>query len=1003
MAGNPIKHSDLVKDDGAIRATIEELEALGVAFEQAQAKIKGEAIKVEASIKATAGATKASNEETKKAATEADRLAKAQKALADAQKANAVELEKMKALQREQTQMNKLIAKLNESEAGSYNRLSAQYAINKIALNKMSEAQRYATESGRKLEKETNSLYTEMKRMQAATGQHQLNVGNYGEAVQEVSMNLGEMKRQLRDLRNVSFAGKSEEEITALNKKIGELTDNMADLKAQQDAYGMEFGAAIAGSLKVVSAGVEGLVGSLKILGVENDVLDRLEKQMVNLIAVTQALGAIEDAMQRRTLQTTAAKIKQMFVSAKDTVQKWANTTATAANAKAEAARAVITGKATLATKAAAIAQFIWNKAILANPILAILAGVAALTLGIIALTKSMGQNAKEARRLNIEIESLKGSYVSLESTQEFQLRLMKEQGKADLEIIQQQRKFTAERIAQLQAQYGKYVQLSAAGKLEEEQQSEMFALAKQINDLKNESIILSIQEKNAKADAAKAEKAKSDEEIKSLKEKTEAQKKEQAQREKEQQDANLKELEDYKALQLAHLQANRDTNSETFNQKLEADQKYFESEQTLEKKVLDLKLKYGRINAYEYQAALLLMQQASKEFAAEQEKQATEERQRMRQLRVDTLKKNYDADLKAFDLQQDLAESEFNLVKHTEDEKTKYKLQAEKDRLQKILDLNAAGNKQLSDQELAIIKNQIKAVDNAMADVGKDVKKKDIYEMAGIKLSDEQKEAISTSTSFAMDQLSQYLDKQVEMADRAKELRDSEVENAKSKLDQEIANRNAGYANNVETAQKQYDLALANQKKAEEEQKRALKRQQQIEAIQQAGNLITASAKIWSQLGFPWAIPALAIMWGSFIASKTKAAAATKAYGEGGMEDLVGGSHASGNDIDLGRTSDGKRRRAEGGEILGIIRKSRARQYKRDFAGVVDAMNRGTFEQRFIRADQLTMNQVNAVDTSRLEGDVKAIRRQGETRIYTDGQGNEVQIYKNLKRTILK
>ena len=101
--------------------------------------------------------------------------------------------------------------------------------------------------------------------------------------------------------------------------------------------------------------------------------------------------------------------------------------------------------------------------------------------------------------------------------------------------------------------------------------------------------------------------------------------------------------------------------------------------------------------------------------------------------------------------------------------------------------------------------------------------------------------------------------------------------------------------------------MAKKNQDKALKEQQKAQKQQEAIQTVQQIGNLVTASAKIWSQLGFPFAIPAIAIMWASFAASKVKAAQMTKSaggtetYGEGTVELLEGGSHQSGNDIDLG------------------------------------------------------------------------------------------------------
>ena len=145
--------------------------------------------------------------------------------------------------------------------------------------------------------------------------------------------------------------------------------------------------------------------------------------------------------------------------------------------------------------------------------------------------------------------------------------------------------------------------------------------------------------------------------------------------------------------------------------------------------------------------------------------------------------------------------------------------------------------------------------------------------------------------------------------------------------------------------------------------------------------------------------------MWGSFAAAKIKASQLTKKeYGEGGIEFLDGGSHASGNDIPIGYTKDGKDRRAEGGEALAIIRKTQARKYRKILPGVINALNRGVFEQKYINAYDtggLSINVTNKeADLKTLEADVQELRKQGERRYFTDGKGRVVETYKNLRRT---
>ena len=205
--------------------------------------------------------------------------------------------------------------------------------------------------------------------------------------------------------------------------------------------------------------------------------------------------------------------------------------------------------------------------------------------------------------------------------------------------------------------------------------------------------------------------------------------------------------------------------------------------------------------------------------------------------------------------------------------------------------------------------------------------------------------------------------------------------------------------------------MAKQNQQKALREQERAQKAQQALQTVQQATNLVTASALIWSQLGFPFAIPAIAVMWGSFAAAKIKAAQLTsqgsEEYGEGTVELLQGGSHQSGDDVDLGRKKDGTRRRAEGGEFFAVINKRNSRRFRRYIPDVINSFNDGTFAEKYLKAypqqGGITVMMQQGQDISRLSDDVNAIRRQGERRVYIDQDGNVIEEYKNIKRKILK
>ena len=359
----------------------------------------------------------------------------------------------------------------------------------------------------------------------------------------------------------------------------------------------------------------------------------------------------------------------------------------------------------------------------------------------------------------------------------------------------------------------------------------------------------------------------------------------------------------------------------------------------------------------------------------------------------------------KAIDLQYKLDLAEIDALAISENKKTQMRLQAEKDRLQKLIALYKQNGKTLSKEEIAIMEQQVKNIEEKM----KKNTPKDIYDMLGLNLSDEKKEAINQSFQYALGALDEYMTAWNEAAQRKVDLATQEVDSAQAALDAERQARAEGYASNVAYAQKELDLAKKNQEKALREQQRAQQAQLLMDSVMQASNLITASTKIWAQLGFPWAIPALAVMWGSFAASKIMAFNATRQgteqYGEGTVELLQGGSHQSGDDVDLGRKKDGTRRRAEGGEFFAVINKRNSRRFRKEIPDVIHSLNDGTFAERYMNAyktaDGMTVVEMGSnPDLRMLQDDVSAIREQGERQRYSDGKGTHI-VYKNLHRII--
>lgn len=362
----------------------------------------------------------------------------------------------------------------------------------------------------------------------------------------------------------------------------------------------------------------------------------------------------------------------------------------------------------------------------------------------------------------------------------------------------------------------------------------------------------------------------------------------------------------------------------------------------------------------------------------------------------------------------QEYEQSVFDLKEHSENQIYKMQLKQQKERLKleleaqkALLAIQTGEQRALTEQAIKTLENQIKAIDKKLK---KGKKVSNIWELFGF--DSDAADALQEITDQVLAGLNEIIEARIEAADAALEQAEKEVEASQKYLDYQLEARANGYANEVETAQKELALNKKKEEEAIKEKKKAQEAQDRINTLTQISSLITATANIWSALGgIPIVGPALAIagiaaMWGSFAFSKIKAAQIAKeSYGEGTVELLRGGSHQSGHDVDLGTKPDGTRRRAEGGEFFAVINKRNSRRYRDVIPDVIKSFNDGTFAAKYMGAynqlGQFAMATAPATDVSRLERDVEAIKKQNETRVYIDKQGNTIISYKNLTRKL--
>lgn len=1216
---NPIKYSDLISPDNSITDLIKQLDELSDTYTNALKNIKAEAIQLAEILKKVSGATEDGRKTTKKAADDAERLARAQRDLAFAESENAKKLAELKLAQQEANQINKLIVKINQSAEGSYNRLSAQYSLNKIYLNNMTKAERENTEEGRKLVAQTKEIYEEMKRLQEATGKFQLNVGNYTEASDAI-IAYGDKLKETLGLNSAfgesllalgrggaeskavftaigdgakalgktllgllsnpvflaiagitaagaafkwwydynaglveatrltqQFTGKSGDDLKAFRNEVQAVADSFnADFRETliaTNALSKQFGISANEALQLVKDGF--LAGG----DANGEFLDTLKEypayfkeagisadQFVAIVTQTNKMGifsdkgvdAIKEANLRLREMTTATAAaldgigisseqvqkdlqtgtKTTFDVIQDVSAKLAELPDNAATVGAAIAdifggpgedaglqylrtlKDISTNMDEVKGKAGVLAQLqeeqLQSQIELQNALSGLFdatggnfetlttqakvfvnQGLTAIIKGVIDVANYFIELYNESVLIraiwNGIVAGFKTTFDTLGNLFGFFIDIVKATGTALKGAFTLDFDDVKKGLSDYAAAYGNLVK----AQVKDITQNFKEGLDDMQKKIKPITIPVSVGDTpkeptgnkpvttqnptvtpRGKSDAEKAAEQQAKQIEAAYKKNLEATRKlqdaqlqletdEWAKRRQQTQYQYSRQIED-----LQHqLQTEKDLN-ETGRQAINATITALEQQQTeallkieqdrqlqelaLQKESIELRLQAVKKGSeQERQLRMQLLENERQTALLQNQQKPTGQQQDAGAINASFDAKGagivdeyLQAQLQIFDQQQALAQSEFDLLRNSEARKTQFRLQAEKERLQKVLELNQQAANKLSDVEVQTIQNTIKKIDQEIEQSKGEERGTDIYGLFGLNLDDDQKEAINTSMQYALDALNTFTAARVAAADAAVEQADKEVSAAQSALDAELEARANGYANNVVQAQKELDLAKKNQEKALKEQQKAQKQQAAIQTLQQIGNMVTATALIWSQLGFPFAIPAIAVMWASFAASKIKAAqlakqtggtggtGGTETYGDGTVELLEGGSHQSGNDIDLGTKPDGTRRRAEGGEFFAVINKRSSRRFRKIIPDVINSLNNGTFAHKYLKSysdgDGLTLNVTGqSPDLRNLSDDVREIKEQNRRRVYVDGDGNTIESYKNLKRKI--
>ena len=979
-----------------------------------------------------------------------DPLTQAQEKLAYAQSEENKQLKLYSTQIREANQIAQLQATIANSAEGSYNRLSAQYALNKIRLNQMSAAEREAADSGKKLEAETNAIYQQMIKLQEATGNYRLSVGHYQKTWDGLGISISQVVRELPAVAvslNTFFLG--------ISNNIPMVVDEIKRLRRQNELLAAEGKKQISVTGSIVKA----LFGWNTALVVLLTVFSMYGKEIITWIDKTlagrDAAKSFEDALEDLNSElgkgSTGAYGQQIAVLRrlsenwrdlgdnikaqtqwiKDNEKEFGKLGITIDNIN-DANNAFVenTESVVAAYKARAKAEAALN--IVSQQYQKLLA----------AENKAETEKVREYgffdKTMNY-FKALWGGISGPDSDLSLETRL-KKQRQRNVESLQKDAKSLEQEVESYFNVWKFYEdQADALFKeigLEESHKKDKKRTPRDADDRLN-TLALAAEKAYQKSrteierDENKKRRAEAfasfNQEIADLNDKyARIQKILKGQDEKykelteSQKETAIKALED-----IENAIENKQKGLTLSLDLLNIDVEIQKAEQLLE--LLELEGEVSKKGSYEELSNSLKRLDVERQIALLKNAQLPEaKRQPTSAINASFDKQKAIAvgsfSMSSFDEQQALDEAIFNEVKRSETEIARFKLEQEKARWQEQIRLAEAGGLDWSQAQIDAAKATVKGIDRELSELNdfiKNIGKKGLGGTLLEKLGfdDDQVDALKDAVNIVIEQLQSIVAAEVEMSKQIVEAAEARVEAAQKAYDAEIEARNNGYANNVATARKELEQEKKNQQEKQKMLEAAQRRQESLNSITQASSLITASANLWSSfssipiVGPALALAAIATMWTSFATAKVKAKQVTASqsdeYGEGGLEFLEGGSHASGNDIDLGVKNKKKHRmKAEGGEALAIINKNKTRKYRKILPDVINSLNKGIFEDKYANAfnrdagADIFINQSNA-DLHKIESSLDKIIKQNGEKIFVDGQGRTIIRNGNLTKII--
>lgn len=536
---------------------------------------------------------------------------------------------------------NNIIAE--KAQGDSLDALKAKLSLATAEYNSLSKAARQDA-YGLEKAKEIKQLTDELTEAETSLGNFHRQVGHYELAGKGLRTTLKELTEELTIMK---LEGReSTEEYKKMAVQLADFKDAMGDV--QNEAKGA---ASDTSNLDAMNQSLQGIVGTYgayaAVMGISTEdnkeFEETLQKMQVAITAIV-SLTAIQNTLQKDSIVYQKARI----------ILDKVGLTQAKATAGAEAALNIIRGKATIGTKALAVAQLLWNKALLANPVVLLAAALVALVAGIVLVTKWMStssdatkQAEKAMNEYNQAVWETGRRLDILEAKNKNRAKADEQRGREEI-LRLKQNGASKEEIAKKEseiAQRKRDIEIKASKDIIREKEKEIkktdaaiIAKRAEIAEIKygteeyNEQVKAlnelvkardtSAQAINDNSNSIRDKQIEAEEELQRKRE--EGIEKAKQAREKAFNDI-IKGIDRNKEIQEKNLEYERLSKEKSFENDKNYEEKVFNLQQEMEKSKLETQKKYGKVTAQEYKDGLTLLSLSEKTFYKQREKDIDE------------------------------------------------------------------------------------------------------------------------------------------------------------------------------------------------------------------------------------------------------------------------------------------------------------------------------------------------------------------------------------------